>query len=64
MHQEAIEGHQAANLGFNLSNNGDMVIINVPMLSPKERRKDLCEGCTRRASTARVSIRDARQDQR
>lgn len=51
---------QAANLGFNPSNNGDSVIINVPMLT-EERRKDLVKAAHKEGENARVSIRGARQ---
>ena len=51
---------QAANLGFNPSNNGDNVIINVPMLT-EERRKDLVKAAHKEGEHARVSIRGARQ---
>ncbi len=58
---EAIEkAIQAANLGFNPSNNGDAVIINVPMLT-EERRKDLVKAAHKEGEHARVSIRGARQ---
>lgn len=51
---------QAANLGFNPSNNGDAVIINVPMLT-EERRKELVKAAHKEGEHARVSIRGARQ---
>jgi ribosome recycling factor len=51
---------QAANLGFNPSNNGESVIINVPMLT-EERRKDLVKAAHKEGEAARVSIRGARQ---
>ncbi|MBK8613353.1 MAG: ribosome recycling factor [Flavobacteriales bacterium] len=51
---------QAANLGFNPSNNGESVIINVPMLT-EERRKDLVKTAHKEGEHARVSIRGARQ---
>lgn len=51
---------QAANLGFNPSNNGESVIINVPMLT-EERRKDLVKAAHKEGEHARVSIRGARQ---
>ena len=49
----------AANLGFNPSNNGDAVIINVPMLT-EERRKDLVKASHKEGENARISIRTAR----
>jgi ribosome recycling factor len=51
---------QAANLGFNPSNNGDNIIILVPMLT-EERRKDLVKAAHREGENAKVSIRGARQ---
>jgi ribosome recycling factor len=51
---------QAANLGFNPSNNGESVIISVPMLT-EERRKDLVKTAHKEGEAARVSIRGARQ---
>ena len=51
---------QAANLGFNPSNNGDNIIILVPMLT-EERRKDLVRAAKAEGEHAKVSIRGARQ---
>ena len=51
---------QAANLGFNPSNNGDNIIILVPMLT-EERRKDLVKAANKEGENAKVSIRGARQ---
>ena len=50
----------AANLGFNPSNNGESVIINVPMLT-EERRKVLVKTAHTEGEHARVSIRGFRQ---
>jgi ribosome recycling factor len=50
----------AANLGFNPSNNGEHVIISVPMLT-EDRRKELVKMAHREGENARVSIRGARQ---
>ena len=50
----------AANLGFNPSNNGESVIIHVPMLT-EERRKDLVKAAGKEAEHARVGIRSSRQ---
>ncbi|MBK8339873.1 MAG: ribosome recycling factor [Flavobacteriales bacterium] len=49
-----------ANLGFNPSNNGESVIIHVPMLT-EERRKDLVKAAHKEAEHARVGIRSIRQ---
>jgi len=58
---EAIEkAIQAANLGFNPSNNGESVIISVPMLT-EERRKELVKAAHKEGEHARVSLRGARQ---
>ena len=49
-----------ANLGFNPSNNGEKVIINVPPLT-EERRKDLVKQAKSEVENAKVSIRSVRQ---
>ena len=49
-----------ANLGFNPSNNGEKVIINIPPLT-EERRKDLLKQAKAEIEHAKVSIRNARQ---
>ncbi|MEW6468468.1 MAG: ribosome recycling factor [Bacteroidota bacterium] len=51
----------AANLGFNPTNNGTMVIINVPALT-EERRKDLVKKTKAEGEHAKVSIRTARKE--
>ncbi len=50
-----------SNLGFAPSNNGDMIIINIPPLT-EERRKELAKLAKAEAETAKVSIRNARKD--
>ncbi|MCC5918759.1 MAG: ribosome recycling factor [Cryomorphaceae bacterium] len=50
-----------AGLGLNPSNNGEMVIINIPPLT-EDRRKDLVKAAKAEAEHARVSIRAARKD--
>ena len=50
-----------ANLGFNPSNNGNVVIINVPPLT-EERRKDLVKQAKNEVENAKVSIRNWRKD--
>ncbi len=52
---------QAANLGFNPTNNGTMVIIAVPPLT-EERRKDLVKKAKSEGENAKVSIRGARKE--
>lgn len=50
-----------ANLGFAPSNNGDMIIINIPPLT-EERRRELVKLAKAEAENAKVSIRNARKD--
>lgn len=50
-----------ANLGFNPSNNGNSVIINVPPLT-EERRKDLVKQAKAELEKAKISIRNWRKE--
>ena len=50
-----------ANLGLNPQNNGEMIIISVPVLT-EERRKDLSKQVHAEGESAKVSIRSARKD--
>lgn len=50
-----------ANLGFNPMNNGEIVIINVPVLT-EERRIELSKQAKAEAETAKVSIRNDRRE--
>jgi len=50
----------AANLGFNPSNEGDLIRINVPPLT-EERRKELVKRAKTEAEDAKISIRTARR---
>lgn len=50
-----------ANLGFNPSNNGNVVIINVPPLT-EERRRDLVKMAKSAAENAKISVRTWRKD--
>jgi len=50
-----------ANLGFNPMNNGEVVIINVPILT-EERRRDLSKQAKSEAEDAKVSIRNDRRE--
>jgi ribosome recycling factor len=50
-----------ANLGFNPMNNGEVIIINVPILT-EERRKELSKQAKIEAEKAKVSIRNGRKD--
>jgi len=52
----------AANLGFNPQNNGEVIRINVPVLT-EERRKDLVKRAKNEGESARVSVRNIRRDQ-
>jgi len=49
-----------ANLGFNPSNNGEKVIINIPPLT-EDRRRDLVKQAKIEIENAKVSIRNIRQ---
>ena len=49
-----------ANLGFNPSNNGERIIINVPPLT-EDRRKDLVKQAKVEIENAKVSVRNIRQ---
>lgn len=61
MLQEIEKAITVANLGLNPSNNGDMVIINIPPLT-EERRRDLVKRAKAEAEDARVGIRNARKE--
>jgi ribosome recycling factor len=50
-----------ANLGFNPSNNGEVIIINVPPLT-EERRKELVKQARHEGENFKVGIRAARRD--
>lgn len=52
---------QAANLGFNPTNNGTMIICAIPPMT-EERRKQLVKKCKEEGENAKVSIRTARKD--
>jgi len=52
---------QAANLGFNPSNDGTIIRINVPPLT-EERRKNLGKQSRNEGENAKVSIRSIRRD--
>src|SRR6185503_719499 len=52
---------QAANLGFNPQNDGNVIRISVPQLT-EERRKDLVKKAKAEAEHAKVSIRNSRRD--
>jgi len=50
-----------ANLGFNPMNNGDNIIINIPVLT-EDRRKELVKQAKSEAEDAKIGIRNARKD--
>ncbi len=51
----------AANLGFNPENNGEIIRINIPVLT-EERRRDLVKQAHHEGETAKVSLRGARKE--
>jgi ribosome recycling factor len=61
MLQEIEKAILNANLGFNPMNNGEVVIINVPVLT-EERRKELSKQAKAEAEVAKVSIRNDRRE--
>lgn len=50
-----------ANLGFNPDNNGEIIRINIPVLT-EERRRDLVKQVHQEGEHAKVSIRTTRKD--
>ena len=58
---EIEKGILVANLGFNPMNNGESVIINVPILT-EERRRELAKKAKAEGENAKVSIRNDRKD--
>ena len=61
MLQEIERGIQIANIGFNPMNNGESIIINVPVLT-EERRRDLAKQAKAEAEDDKVSVRNGRKD--
>jgi ribosome recycling factor len=51
----------AANLGFNPDNNGEIIRINIPVLT-EERRKELVKQANQEGEHGKVSIRSARKE--
>ncbi len=49
------------NLGFNPDNNGEIIRINIPILT-EERRKDLVKQVHQEGETARISLRSVRKE--
>lgn len=59
---QAVEkGIQAANLGFNPSNDGNVIRINLPPLN-EERRKEMVKMLGQIAEKARIGVRNVRED--
>ena len=58
---EIEKGIMVANLGFNPMNNGESIIINVPILT-EERRRELAKKAKAEGENAKVSIRNDRKD--
>lgn len=50
-----------SNLGLNPQNNGEIIMLNVPMLT-EERRRDLTKQARAEGEHAKVGIRNARKD--
>jgi ribosome recycling factor len=61
MLQEIEKGIDVANLGFNPMNNGENIIINIPVLT-EERRRELAKQAKIEVEEAKVAIRNARKD--
>ncbi|HHC78290.1 MAG TPA: ribosome recycling factor [Flavobacteriia bacterium] len=61
MLQEIERGIMAANIGFNPMNNGESIIINVPVLT-EERRRDLVKQAKSEAEADKVSVRNGRKE--
>ena len=61
MLQEIEKGIEVANLGFNPMNNGENIIINVPVLT-EERRRELVKQAKIEVEEAKIAIRNARKD--
>ncbi|MEN8185999.1 MAG: ribosome recycling factor [Bacteroidota bacterium] len=58
---EIEKGILVANLGFNPMNNGESIIINVPILT-EERRIELAKQAKNEAENAKISIRNDRRE--
>jgi len=58
---EIERGIALANLGLNPQNNGETILINIPVLT-EERRKDLSKQARAEGEHAKIGIRNARKD--
>ena len=61
MLEEIATGITNANLGLNPQNNGELIMINVPMLT-EERRRELVKQAKAEGEVAKVSIRNSRKE--
>ena len=61
MLEEISRAIEYANLGLNPQNNGEVIIISVPVLT-EERRKDLSKKAHAEGETAKISLRNSRKD--
>lgn len=61
MLEDVARAIEYANLGLNPQNNGEMIIISVPVLT-EERRKELSKKAHAEGENAKVSIRNARKE--
>ncbi len=61
MLNEIAKGIMNANLGLNPQNNGDVLIIQIPLLT-EERRRDLVKKAKAEAEHAKVGVRNNRKD--
>ena len=59
--EEVEKGIELANLGFNPMNNGENIIINVPVLT-EERRIELVKQAKIEIEDAKIAVRNARKD--
>jgi ribosome recycling factor len=59
--QEIEKAIMVANIGFNPMNNGESIIINVPVLT-EERRTELAKQAKSEAEDDKISVRNARRD--
>jgi len=59
--EEIAKGISHANLGLNPQNNGESILINIPVLT-EERRKDLSKQAKAEGEDAKVVTRNARKD--
>lgn len=61
MLEEICKGIINSNLGLNPQNNGESILINVPVLT-EDRRRDLGKRAKAEGESAKVGIRNARKD--